>query len=341
MTSKLIHLREEPTPEIIELLDSIAYGTNGAIYRHENTLERIKDLDRPLFLTLERNSKVIANVTFCRRSVGWYIRFFGFAEQFRSTGKARKREKNSLIKKELIHFFDQVTSSGFEGLKCDGMYAYIESANDRSESMSLDFGFHEVSKVITQTFSRVNPKKSTKLKSIHSWDEVKDIVVDQYKDHEFLHYDQISKGPFWIMSDVNNVPLGISHTINVHWKIDQLPGKFGRQLVKIIPYIPILRRLIKPKDHHFIAVDAVWIKNNDPRIMEEMFAGILAEENRNLMIWWADEKDEIRRAVATKVRWGILDKMIGRTPVKVIARTVDGQNQKFSRPVFVSAFDMV
>ena len=55
MKSSLIHIRENPTPAIIELLESVTLGTNGAHYRHLDTREKIYETDNPLFLTLERN----------------------------------------------------------------------------------------------------------------------------------------------------------------------------------------------------------------------------------------------------------------------------------------------
>ena len=65
--------RTYPTEAVIKLLESTTLGTNGAMYRHLDTRDRIKQADNPLFLSLERNEKVIGNITFCNRNDHWYI----------------------------------------------------------------------------------------------------------------------------------------------------------------------------------------------------------------------------------------------------------------------------
>jgi hypothetical protein len=341
MSSKFIHTYETADHRILDLLDSIAYGSNGAIYRHQDTKDRIQMLDDPLFLTLERNDQVIANLTFCRRQVGWYIRFFGFSERFRSTGKTKKNLKNSTLKNELKQFFDQAFINDLNGLTTSKMYAYIDAENDRSELISKEFGFSIIGQLITQTFSRVHPKRSKRLRTNQAWELVREQVLKQYGEYRFLHLDQISKGNFYTIVNDDNEIIGLCHAIKVHWTIDRLPGKYGKILTKLIPYIPVIRKLIKPKNHHFLAVDTVWTKQNDPVLIEELFSSILVEENLNLLIWWSDVKDPIRGNLGEKIYWGLLDKMVGRTVVNVISRQNEIEEAENSKPVFVSVFDMV
>ena len=97
------------TEEILDLLKETTLGTNGAIYRHLDTSTRVKEIDAPLFLTLERNGKVLGNVTFCQRGEHWYIRYFAFRTFLQSGKKSKLNENgNSLLKKELNAFFDHV-----------------------------------------------------------------------------------------------------------------------------------------------------------------------------------------------------------------------------------------
>ena len=62
--SSLFRFRKVANEAILELLESVTLGTNGAHYKHQDTSKRIGLIDNPLFLTIERNEKVIANVTF-------------------------------------------------------------------------------------------------------------------------------------------------------------------------------------------------------------------------------------------------------------------------------------
>ena len=112
MTSKdfgmhpIFKFRTEVTEEILALLESVTLGTDGAHYRHLDTRERIFESDNPLFLSMERHTKVLGNVTFCRREKNWYIRYFAFDGAMQAQGK-KKSSSNGLLKRELNAFFDR------------------------------------------------------------------------------------------------------------------------------------------------------------------------------------------------------------------------------------------
>ena len=57
--SSIFKIRKEATPALLELLNNTTLGTNGAMYRHLDTKSRILEADNPLYLSMERNDKVI------------------------------------------------------------------------------------------------------------------------------------------------------------------------------------------------------------------------------------------------------------------------------------------
>ena len=114
--SSIFKLRQEVTPALLELLNNTTLGTNGAKYRHLDTTSRILEADNPLFLSMERNDKVIGNVTFCQRDKFWYIRYFAFHSFAQAGIKKKDADKgNSFLKRELNQLFDEV----FEGKHSD------------------------------------------------------------------------------------------------------------------------------------------------------------------------------------------------------------------------------
>ena len=341
MQRDLIKFREYATPEIIELLDNIEYGTNGAIYKHLDTRDRIAEIDTPLFLSLEQGARIMANLTFCRRDQGWYIRFFGFTRGLRAGKHTTRANSSSLLRKELKKVFNDLLEQDRDGYSTEVLYAYIDPQNDRSQLIRKDFGFERHTTLITQTFSRVYPKKSSRLVRIEDYNEVKELFLSRYADQLFFHDHHIKQGPFHGLRDRNGKILSFIHTTEVHWIIRQLPGKFGKPLVKLVPFIPFLNRLLKPSQHTFLAADALWIKDNDPKLLEELFSAILAERKLNMIIWWSDEKDPASSSLRNKVKWGLLDQLVGRTPVDVVVRAKEGHAPDKNKPVFVSAFDMV
>ena len=340
--SPIFKIRKEATPGLLELLTSTTLGTNGAKYKHLDTRSRILEADDPIFLSMERNEKVIGNVTFCRRGSFWYIRYFAFSS-FAQAGTTKKTQdkSNSFLKRELNQFFDEVFVGKHSEEPVYSMYAYIDPKNDRSKWMSENFGFSVIAQLATQSYSRISPKASERLSIVHDWKEIRPLVEQKYGKHHYFFTTHAEKPPFYVLKDEKGEILAFTRTTTVHWEIVRLSGKWGGVLTKMIPYLPFLNRLIKPKAHTFLVPEIVYVRDNDPKILDELFSGILNKEGLNLILWWIDSKDPLYTSVKDKVNWGLLNKIIGVAPVDVVERTTLKSSERNTNPVFVTAYDMV
>lgn len=340
--SPIFKIRNEATPALLELLNNTTLGTNGAKYRHLDTTKRILEADDPIFLSMERNEKVIGNITFCRRGNFWYIRYFAFSN-FAQAGSNKKKEdkSNSFLKRELNTFFDEVFEGKHSSMPISSMYAYIDPHNERSKWMSENFGFTTIAKLATQTFSRISPKASKRLELISDWSEIQAIVQQQFSEHNYYFTTHAEKPPFYVLRDENREIIACTRTTTVHWEIVRLPGKMGGFLTKAIPYIPLLNRLIKPKEHTFLVPEIVYAKNNDFKLLDELFSAILFDKKLKLIIWWIDQKEPLYLSVKQKMNWGILNKIIGVSPVDVVQRKHPNDLETSTAPVFVTTYDMV
>ena len=335
MKSKLLHIRNEATPAVIDLLESVTLGTNGAQYRHLDTRNRINEADKPVFLSIERNNTTLANITFCQRGDAWYIRYFAFDNRFQSTG-SKKSNGNNMIKREIKSFFQDAIANE----KVKSFYAYIDPKNVKSLWMAENFGFKTISQVATQTFSRVNPKSSNRLEKLEFTEEVVSIIRAAFFEQDY-YFEAQMKPPFYGLRDENGELIAIAKITIANWEIKRLPGKTGGLITKVIPLIPRLNKLIRPKKHTFVVPDCVWAKNNNPLLVEELFNGILHLEKRNLIIWWVDVKDDLYKTVGSKVKWGLLHKMIGVSHAHVVERTGNSSIENENKPVFTAGFDFI
>lgn len=340
--SSIFKLRKEVTPEILDLLSQTTLGTNGAMYRHLDTSTRILEADNPLFLSMERNEKVLGNITFCQRGNAWYIRYFAFHSLVQAGTTKKKEDKgNSFLKRELNQFFSEVFEGKHSDLPVNSMYAYIDPRNDRSKWMSENFGFRVVSQLTTQSYSRLYPKKSKRLVKLNDWKLVEPIVQEKYGKNAYYFTAHAQKVPFYCLQDDSGEIIATCRVTSVNWEIIRLPGKFGAILTKVIPAIPFLNKLIQPKRHTFLVPEIVTAKSNDPKLIDELFSAILAEEKLNLMLWWIDQKDELYTSINHQVSWGLFHNLVGAHPVDVVERRNPNSNFETKSPIFVTAFDMV
>jgi hypothetical protein len=174
--------------------------------------------------------------------------------------------------------------------------------------------------VITQTFSRVKPTGEHRIEKCENWSIVEPLLRAAHGSTEYFFTAQSSKPPFYVIRDENSEIIACCKVNRARWKIERLPGRLGGVLVKLIPWIPFLRKIIRPSDHQFIVPDSLYVKDNATDVLNQLFEGILHEEGLNLIIWWVYEKDNLYTATAHKMRWGVMDKLIGRTKGKVVVK---------------------
>lgn len=304
-----------PSDSLIDLLSETTLGTNGAKYQHLDTSWRIHEMDNPLYLCLKRNSKTIANVTFCKREQNWYIRYFAFKNSFQSNKGNEKKAQSSYLKDELKKFFN----SRLQSNKIKRFYAYIDNENERSLNMSQTFGFKTIASVKTQTFSRVYPKKRADIVLVKDKAEISKLVDGKFKDHLFYsnHHILNSTGNFYGIKKGNEV-IAFAKFYTANWRIHALPGKNGARLVKVLPYLPLVNKLIKPKKHSFLVPEAVWVKNNDTNLLSDFFETVLAEEKKRVILWWIHAENNLLKLASKSLNWGLLDRFTKPNEVSLI-----------------------
>lgn len=328
----IFKFRVEVTKEILSLLESVTLGTDGAQYRHLDTRERIYESDNPLFLSMERHTKVLGNVTFCRREKNWYIRYFAFDSAMQAQRK-KKSSSNGLLKRELNAFFDRQLNTG----EVDSFYAYIDPRNVKSLWMSESFGFRTTGKMATQTYSKLKVPKKERVQMEENPIQIPVEIEMHFQSQRFYSDAQLKKGKHFVIRDESGDLLAFAKTNVAHWEIKRLPGKWGGVTVKLLPYIPFINKLICPKNHSFVVPEAVYVKNNDPQLFTELFNGILNHLNERVIIWWVDETDELYTSIHSKIKWGVLNKMIGVNLVNLVERS----NQTHTGVSYTSGFDFI
>lgn len=329
-------LSEHYSQDTLNLLERITLGSNGARYRHIGIPNRIDKLESPIFLSLQLRTRTIGNITFCRRQKDWYVRYFAFDPIFQSSVNKGKKSGQGKIKRQLHDFFQHALKEP-DGPKC--FYAYIDPKNERSLWMSESFNFKTIASIATQTYSRIKPRQQS-VEKVTDLEWIKNQVERKFGMRTFYHPHQtFNSTPFYqLIKDGETLAFAKIHYAT--WKIERLPGKRGKLLTKVIPFIPIINQLIKPNKHTFLAVDSVWVKNNDSRLLNQLFEGILFAEKHRIIHWWVDHNDPLYQTNKNELKWGLIHQINGVHSVNLVSLSnekIDLQNE----PAFVSGFDFV
>jgi len=320
--------------DLIHLFENTVLGTNGAKYKHLDVAQSVAHTDNPLSFSLRRSEQLIANITFCKRPFGLYLRYFAFEQRFHSKGKARANPK-SKIKQEIATVFDDIIAK-YPGSD-DYCYAYIDAKNIRSKWMSETFGFRTKAYLATQSFSRIWPKADPLLKEERMSSELFETIEKNYRHYTayFTHF--FEDGNIYSLFDSNGKRLAFAQFHKVRWEIQRLPGKLGGLSVKLLPFIPLLNQLIQPKEHTFLVPDSVCNPSGNIKDVERLFEAVLAKESLHSLLWWNDTRDLLYREAKQKLSWGLLHQIIGVAEVDVVVRGDFEPNN----PFFIAGFDMV
>lgn len=331
-------LRETATEAVKELLKASRLGTAGARYQQLLTDEIINELDEPLFLSLERNNKVLANVTFCRRDTHWYIRYFSFAEAYqKKENKQPKSKANGLFKKTLEHFFQEKLNTNLTAF-----YAYVDPRNTRSKQFCESLGFRSIGSLATQSFSRYSPQTCAGFEVSPLNGEIEALLAQQEMRLFYSAY-RAPRSRYAIIRSAQGELVAFAAYQLAHWRIHQLPGKFGKLKTKLIPILPFLSRLFSPKNHRFLVPEAVYVKNDDPQVLSQLFEAILAEEKHKILLWWVDSRDPLYTNTQTKITWGPFDQFLGRPAVHLYAKSNSDEVMKtaLENLFYVAPMDLI
>ncbi|HWR33925.1 MAG TPA: hypothetical protein VN451_10375, partial [Chitinophagaceae bacterium] len=181
--------KEQGIPiEAIEFLDSISWGSDGAVYEHKNTKENFKFITNPYLISITEADKIMGTAVFCNPQVTvaghsfnyYYTRYFASSPVIRGRG---------VIKKLAI----QVMSSVREGETEKTIFVgFVEKGNKSSYKVSESAGYRNIGTIKTVGFSRFFPKRSSKIQQVKTETEKQKVIAllrEQYSQHALVQFD--------------------------------------------------------------------------------------------------------------------------------------------------------
>ena len=132
-----IILEEKPNKTAIQLLHTTLWGTNGPIFEHLDTAEKVDHLSKSLAFSLEKNGRTIGTCTVLEREITvegkkyrtWYGRYFTIDKQYQGSIFGGILLKYIKAHMESISNLPTI------------FYVYVDQANPRSSKLLKYIGF--------------------------------------------------------------------------------------------------------------------------------------------------------------------------------------------------------
>lgn len=358
MRNLTMKLTRRASASVLSLLGGTIWGTPGGMrYQHLNTQEKLPQLQGAWFLTLDKDGEAIGVLCLDQRRVGaldaFYIRYFSFAESMRRKGVEAHAEAEAQASKGQ-GMFKRFSSSFFAAptplLEAAGtpkavFFAFVELENARSRDMVAQMGLSRCGQFNTRIFSRLFPRTSKRVRRARP-DEREDLrarVAAAYADHAFYNdHGLFRQDDFWVLEVDGRVVAGCQ-AHRVRWRVMEIPGRSGRLLMKTLPYIPLLSRLLNPRKFDFSAIEGLFCEPGHEHLLNELLEAVLRAQGNYTALLWLSTNSPISDLVARHLRFGLLHRLQRDVSATVVMRayglTPEEEDALRDRPVYISAFD--
>lgn len=336
-------LQNKADSKAIGLLKRTLWGTKETVYQHQHTEQNIDKVPEPSFFNLERQEELIGTCCFSKRSTtangqtydAWYSRYFSIDAQ------KQGGVFGSMILKHIRSYFEKEIHSP------SIFYAYVDASNIRSHKLLNFIGFKKIRSFATLTFSRLYPKKDSRISLIATEDKgvMLGLLQEAYKDHILHNFNILFfEEKYFVLKKENKIIAGI-RVNRAHWVIRSLSGWAGKIIIKFLPHIPVLSRLFNPKDFCFAAFDGMYSKAGHEKELFILMESVCAMLNVSIGIMWLDSESPLYHRLKGAGNWGIMDKLKENIPAHVIAAfknvSQDEQQVISNCPVYISAVDII
>ena len=360
-----VRVSDHASQGILDILNHSVQGSEGGLrFSLQNIAERIAAYkDQIRFVSLYRKNHITGTVGSCFRISGQgklrypssYLRYLAFQSTYQSAPNWR-RQTHSLIRHEKDDSFKQKTleifskphllelSEVFEGDK-HIMYAFLESMNERSKNIVQQAGYDYIRSFLTVAFSRFSPKPDDRVTKLMEKDKpvMEELLKAFYHDYSFFTTTYSFYGEkYYVLREGDNVIAGVC-AIPTSYKVYDIPGVWGWVMMKVLPKMPMFRRLFRPGEFRYLVFDSIYCKPGREELLAPLFESACAHEGFNTGLTWLDDRSDLYDKIRTGVKMGALNRMLNAKPGLVYTKFINMSDEEkeifYDSPAYISGFD--
>ena len=340
-----IWVQEGIPPFIVDFLKTVRLGTDGAVYRHYDTEDRIAHLKAPYVAYATEGDRFVACMVMSRIETwqgpdlpleSYYIRYFSAHPDYR--GKGVTKQMSQLF----IEAFTQSLPAG------SLLYAVLEKGNSRSIKIVEKVGFEYRKPVVTIGFSRFFPKGSSRIQRISSEAEQQEVIgllEDFYANYSIRHFQNVfQKGRYYVIRSGDQILAGLQVHQTV-WKIESMPGLSGKILLGVLPRLPLIKTMFNPKHFEFLTFEAMYHQPGQEAALFELIEGLLAQEKLKTAIFWLAAEAPLTQMIMERGKLGLIHQFVKDAGTFMAYNTSrlspEQQEQLLGYPPYISTFDFI
>lgn len=303
-----ICLSHGASPEVISLLERTTWGSRNLRYRIRGVAAKLARLNDPYVFRMEKRGQLAAVCILNRRTVQLLgvpydsMHFVMIATDPALEGQGLAGLLSVHIRRYLERHLDAPAVA----------YAYIEATTDYSLRISNRVG-HSLEAVMPLTvFSRLWPKDDETVRPI-SDGEVEEIAARLYRlyeGHGFADFDDsLKRDEYFVLRHQGRIVAG-AQAEALHWSVVEMPGWRGAFLVKVLPWIPLLGRMLPLQDFRFLRFGNLLVEPGHEAHLVRLLETLLARHNTRVGLIMMDRRSPVLGRIRAFGRLGPLQRAL-------------------------------
>jgi ribosomal protein S18 acetylase RimI-like enzyme len=306
---------DSQNPDLAPFLEEVIWGTEGALYQLRDCRDTLNHLPQSRFLTWTENNRLIALRMFIEKHPrrgeqtlhAFYHSMFSVLPSEKGKGHGRR-----LANATLERLQPQLTSKGL-------IYSHVETDNHRSLHIHQALGYRRIGQFYAMSFSRLAPARSSGITALGPDDKETMVALlnRRYFDHALTDFaESLDIENYFVLRKGDEIVAGVQ-ALPQRWVIRSLGGVGGVMAIHVLPYIPLIRRLINPKNFRFLKFGHLYFKEGQAKAVQELLEGLLARESLCTAMMFLDSRSPIFKEFSSEVPLGFLNTMT-QTPVEIM-----------------------
>jgi hypothetical protein len=323
------------------LLQKTTYGTNGPRYSHAGHEKKILRIVGPYFFELRQGQELLGMYCLSERLIQMPVgRVTGFYGRYLAIGPAHSGQGyGTLLKQEAIRYIDDIKPEPHV------FYSYIEASNEASVKISAREGFTTLAQLEALVFGRLYPKQDPRVSRlpVTELSSLLALLKTAYQQYSFVQFNHVYAGQnYFVLRENGEIIAGVQANPAL-WRIVEMPKLSGKIMLIVLPHVPVLKRIINPKEYAFAALEAVYTKPGREQELFPLLESVLAHFQITSTLIMLDVNAPLSQQLKKSGKLGILNSLkksiYSQVMVKLKGLREQDVKQSPQQPLYTSAFD--
>lgn len=303
-TGRTVTCHSAPSEQTVAMLEDTIWGSRATRYRIIGVADKLARLRHPRYFVLSENGRELCVYVLDfsqKKLVGQACGAWHFV----MVSTVPDRQNEGLAGLLIEHVRDYcVATVGHPGFG----FAYVEASTVFSLKLSEQIGYAVDAEIPLTLFSRLFPRKDAAVSRLQPEDTgfVLAQLEELYQDHELSDFaDALRADEYLVWRDEKGISAGAQAEV-LHWSVQSLPGAMGAFLLKALPYLPGLNRILDLRDLRIVRFGNILMPEGSEARLFKLLETALALCDAKVGLIMLDSRSPILQRFRDQGQLGLL-----------------------------------